>query len=122
MKSEIKNIEIKGMKFYAHHGWFEIERKIGQYFVVDIMCEINSQNTLGDDLYNTIDYQVLYDDIKVQMQNSCRLLETVLDNIGNLFLIKYPSIQSLSIKIHKQPSLGGKVEEVCVVGSYNRPI
>lgn len=114
----MKQIEILGMKFFAHHGWHEIEQKIGQYFTVDILCNIKTDNTINDDLNNTIDYQKLYDKVQYQMKQPHKLIESLLDNIGGDLLNSFPALLNISIKIHKQPILGGAIDEICISATY----
>ena len=106
------------MQFYAHHGWYEAERKIGQLFTVDLCCKIDSMAGSKDDIQRTIDYQQLYDFIRIKMQQRHQLLESLLDEIGDALISEFPMLLEVSLTIHKQPQLGGRFINVQVSKSF----
>ena len=62
-------IHINSMAFFAHHGRFEEEKKIGTNFVVD--CEFETDTTLAeesDDINDTVNYLDVYHLIKKEME------------------------------------------------------
>ena len=111
MKQKRDVVALEGLEFYAFHGYHTQETKIGNRFIVDIEIATDFEEAAKlDDLSKTIDYQVVYEIIKVEMSKPSKLLEHVLERIINQLKIKYvEGIQSISISLAKiSPSLGGK--------------
>lgn len=70
-------IEVIGMSFYAFHGFYPSEQKIGQTFVVDVSVDMQMETMESDELSNTLNYELIYDICKAEMQCTQKLLETV---------------------------------------------
>lgn len=115
-------IALQTMRFYAHHGCFEEERKIGTHFIVDLSFETDTTRAqLSDDINDTVNYLSVYQTVKVVMAQSSHLLEHVADNIGREVLALYPPIESLTVKVTKcHPPLGGDLEGVSVTLTMKR--
>lgn len=109
-------IELNNMSFYAYHGCFSEEKKIGTHFRVDFEFEIDSIKAEGtDDINDTISYLDVYQSIKKEFQTSSNLLENIARRILNRIESDYPSIRNSKIKVTKlNPPLGGKLEGVSV--------
>ena len=78
------------MEFYAYHGCFEEEQKIGTWFNVDLSLEVDtSKAEKSDNIEDTVNYQSVYQVVKEQMMIPSHLLENVarriLDAIGKIF-------------------------------------
>lgn len=103
-------ITIGNMEFYAYHGCFKEEQKIGTWFNVDLSMEVDtSKAEETDDLNDTIDYSVVYQVVKDEMNISSKLLENVGRRILNSIKKHFPEVLYTCIKIRKMnPSLGGK--------------
>jgi dihydroneopterin aldolase len=95
-------IRLKNMTFYAHHGFYEAERELGQKFEVDI--EINcrlDQISREDDLRQTIDYRQIYSVAKEIFENyKFKLIETVAQKIADQ-LLDLPYIADVTIRVRK---------------------
>lgn len=103
-------IQIAGMEFYAHHGCFEEERKVGTRFKVDVVfyCDVEKA-AQKDDLSRTVNYQEVYLLVKEVMQESCNLLETLACKILRLLQKNYPVISKAAVTVYKMnPPLGGQ--------------
>ncbi len=76
------------MIFYAHHGFYEAERELGQKFEVDIELEFDlSRAALEDDLTKTIDYTAVYKITKTIFENyKFKLIETAAERIAEKVL------------------------------------
>ena len=60
---------MEGMRFYAYHGCFEEERRVGTRF--ELSCELEYDASAAeetDDLSKAIDYQQVYAIIKQEKQ------------------------------------------------------
>ncbi|MEE1271316.1 MAG: dihydroneopterin aldolase [Bacteroidales bacterium] len=109
-------IHINSMAFFAHHGCFEEERKIGTNFVVD--CEFETDTTLAeesDDINDTVNYLDVYQLIKKEMEKPSHLLEHVARRIINAILKTYPEVKRCKVRVQKMnPPLGGQMQSVSV--------
>ncbi len=112
----MSTISVNGMEFYAYHGCFEEEQKIGNRFIVDIHAEADIRKaSLSDDLSKTINYQELYKICKHEMEIPSKLIEHVAQRILVTIRNKLPLITYAKITIHKlNPPIGGKMESVSV--------
>jgi dihydroneopterin aldolase len=95
-------ILLKNMIFYAHHGYYEAERELGQKFEVDIRVECNLKSAASsDDLKQTIDYQAIYKIAKDTFENyKFKLIETVAEKIASKIL-KLSGITNVLIRVRK---------------------
>lgn len=90
------------MTFYAHHGYYEAERELGQKFEIDIElhCDL-SPATESDDLKQTVDYQVIYKIAKNTFENyKFKLIETVAQKIASQIL-QLSGINDVRIRVRK---------------------
>jgi dihydroneopterin aldolase len=101
-KKSTDKILLKNMIFYAHHGFYEAERELGQKFEVDIQVECNLQTAAdSDDLKQTIDYQAIYKIAKDTFENyKFKLIETVAEKIASKIL-KLSGITNVLIRVRK---------------------
>jgi dihydroneopterin aldolase len=116
-------IEIEGMEFYAYHGHFEVEKVVGNRFLVDLKIEADlSKAGQTDKLADTLDYQKAYLVVKEEMAVSSDLLEHVCQRIISRIKIEFPEVQKATVKVSKMnPPMGGQIEKVSVTmeGSDN---
>ena len=113
----IKNmslITIENMEFYAYHGHFEEEQKIGTWFSLDLTMEVDtSKAELSDELEDTVDYSSVYQVVKEQMMIPSKLLEHVGRRILNTIKERFPDVKNAQLKVRKMnPPLGGKMSFV----------
>ncbi|RMD59459.1 dihydroneopterin aldolase [Candidatus Parcubacteria bacterium] len=95
-------IRLKDMIFYAHHGYYEAERELGQKFEVDIEVQCNFRPAgQADDLKQTIDYRSIYKIAKDIFENyKFKLIETVAERIAEQIL-DLPQIRNVLIRVRK---------------------
>jgi len=43
-------VALKGIEFYAFHGFHEIEQKMGNKFAIDVEVELKSFDSVNDDI------------------------------------------------------------------------
>ncbi|MBP9994709.1 MAG: dihydroneopterin aldolase [bacterium] len=109
-------ISIEKMEFYAYHGCFEEERKIGTWFNVDLSLEVDtSKAEKSDNLEDTVNYQSVYQVVKEQMMMPSHLLENVARRILDAIGRQFPAVSYAWVKVKKMnPPLGGVMESVSV--------
>lgn len=109
-------ISIEKMEFYAYHGCFEEEQKIGTWFNVDLSLEVDtSKAEKSDNLEDTVNYQSVYQVVKEQMMIPSHLLENVARRILDAIGKNFPAVSYAWVKVKKiNPPLGGVMESVSV--------
>lgn len=109
-------ISIEGMEFFAYHGCFAEEQLIGAHFIVDFYLDVNTRHAeQSDTLHHTINYMSVYQVVTKEMEVKSHLLESVAHRILTSVVTLFPDIISAEVKIAKlNPSIGGKVDRVCV--------
>lgn len=109
------------MEFYAYHGHFEEEQKIGTWFSLDLTMEVDtSKAELTDELEDTVDYSAVYQVVKEQMMIPSKLLEHVGRRILNAVKESFSDVTDAQLKIRKMnPPLGGKMDFVSLELTMN---
>jgi len=112
-------IELKDMEFFAHHGHYKEEQKLGNKFLVDVIIDTDTETAgKSDDIKDTIDYQEVYTIIRQHMEKPSHLLEHVVERILDEICNTYRSINEISVTISKlNPPLGGKVDRFSVTST-----
>lgn len=103
MKAEAMYIRLDGLKFYARHGVFPQETRVGAEFTVDLCLRTDfSQAAEADALEGTVSYAEVFERVKAEMEIPSRLLEHVVYRIARRLLDDFPmSWKSLSACISR---------------------
>ena len=109
-------IAIEGMQFYAHHGFYKEEQVIGGQYEVDIYLETDFKAAAEHDkLEETINYEVIYLEVKEVMREKSRLIEHVADRIITKIQERVRDIAWMKVRVAKMnPPLKGNVRRVYV--------
>lgn len=109
-------ITLSGMRFYAFHGCFEEEQRIGTHFVVEVAFETDtSKAQVSDNIADTVNYLEVYRVVKREMMQPSHLLEHVGDRIGEALLASFPPMEQVRVRVCKMnPPLGGQLDSVSV--------
>lgn len=115
----VQTVALKDVKFKAFHGFYPEEQLIGSHFSVDVEVTF----VPNDDTEN-LNVTVNYEDINLIIINAMaqtqKLLETVVKNIIDELISKYPYIQTAIVGIKKMnPPMPGEVGYSFVQLSYN---
>lgn len=70
-------VGLEKMQFYAFHGFYDEEQKVGQSFEVTVYVEFDAEIDGSDELTKTFNYEWIYEVCAAEMKNTRRLLETV---------------------------------------------
>ena len=113
-------ISLEGMEFFAYHGCFKEEQVIGTKFSIDLFLETDTtQAEKTDNLQDTVNYQLVYQLVKKEMETTSRLLEYVGRRILDRIKREFPEVAHARIKIRKlNPPLGGKMDFVSLELSF----
>lgn len=97
------SITIEGMEFYAYHGVFPEEKKLGQKFIVDLVMDLDlRQAGKSDRLEDSINYPKvisLVESIVCSMQYN--LLEALAEKIADEILEQFSRVQKIRVKVKK---------------------
>jgi dihydroneopterin aldolase len=113
-------IKLEGMEFFAYHGFYEEERRIGNRYGVDVIAKAAfDQAALHDELAGTVNYEVVYAIVKEEMSISSLLLEHVAQRIATRIVAAFPSITKLKVRMRKHnPPIGGVCKAACIEYIY----
>lgn len=116
-------ITLEGLEFFAFHGYYDEEQKIGNKYGVDITIETFLDKAgMDDKLSETIDYEELYKIIREEMGLPSRLLENIGDRIMNSVFANFPLVTFIELSISKfNPPIGGICNRAVVTLSRARP-
>ena len=100
-------IEINDMQFYAHHGCYDLEQKVGTYFTVSLRMKYDATEAIEtDDITKAVSYLSVYQTIKKEMDKPSHLIENV----------AYRIKQAVNLTLH----LEGKLHKFVLNYNYQR--
>lgn len=94
-------IKLEGLDFYAHHGFYEEERKIGNKYTVDVVVTMGEVDFVDDDLEKTVNYEQVYQIVSAQMKVSTKLLETIASKVNQKILDSIPLVSTVETTVSK---------------------
>jgi len=104
-------VALEEMHFYAFHGFYEQERKMGNDFYLTVECQVDTFDSADDEIQDTINYEDLYRVCSRQMDDTQLLLETVAANILDVIRQTWSSVSAAKVILKKAtPQLGGRVK------------
>jgi dihydroneopterin aldolase len=110
-------IMFQGMQFYAYHGVFPEENKLGQTYLVDLDVYMDLQPAgESDQLEKTINYAHLYELVqKIVEGESCKLIEALAEKIASQALQTFQPMQEIMVRVTKpNPPIPGHYDTVAV--------
>jgi dihydroneopterin aldolase len=114
-------IAVQGAEFFAYHGFYPEEQKLGTKFIVDVDVSFKPLSDLKDDkIGNTVDYEKVYNITADEMRHTRKLIETVAQSIADRIKNRYPFVDNVSVCIKKlNPPLKGKVQYSSIIISVD---
>jgi len=106
------------MEFFAYHGHFEEETKVGNYFIVNLEIKADTKKAeASDDLEDALNYVDIYNLVAKEMEQASKLLENVAKRIlDSLFNNCDHKILHAKVEVQKMnPPLGSKMQSVSVI-------
>ena len=112
----MSEITLENMEFHAYHGCLEHENTLGNTFLVTLSMQFDTTAAeKTNQLSDTLNYKLVYDVVKAEMEIRSQLIEHVSRRIADAVFTQFPLIQSLKLKLTKmQPPLGAKVQSVSI--------
>lgn len=112
----MSKIILENMEFQAHHGVMEHEKILGNTFLVSVEMDVDTTRAgISDLLEDTVNYQMIYQAVKEQIEIPSSLIEHAAQRIANDLMNKFQKIRGLVLTLSKtNPPVGGKVEKVSI--------
>ena len=116
MKIEAMKNTLHEMRFYAYHGVFAQEQRVGNHFIVELTFWADTAESLHrDELEETISYADVYEVVKAEMAIPSRLLEHVVGRISERLFATFPRMQRIALTLSKcNPPFPGEVHSAAV--------
>jgi dihydroneopterin aldolase len=112
-------IELKNLRFFAEHGMYQEEMKVGNQFEVDISISCKSPKKTITSIEQTINYVEVFRIVQEEFAERKYLLETVSMQIAEKLQSQFPEIEQLTITIRKlNPPITNFSGHVAII--YNR--
>lgn len=96
-------IHIENLEFFARHGVFPEETKLGQKFTVSLVMYMNTRRAgLSDELDASVDYGTVSHFITEYMRNNTyQLIETAAENLVRELLLQFPLLEGIDLELKK---------------------
>ena len=101
-------IYIKGVRFHAYIGVGDLEREVGNDYIIDLRLQYPIEKAMqSDDVEDTLSYAEVFELLKTIMKRPAKLLEYVAGNIVNELTEAFPKIEGIDLKLTKlNPPMG----------------
>ncbi|MCO5950281.1 dihydroneopterin aldolase [Mucilaginibacter flavidus] len=105
-------ISLHGAEFFAFHGFYPEEQKLGCKFIVDVDVSFTPPGDIkADKISNTVDYERVYAITGEQMKRTTKLIETVAQSIADEIKRQFSFADTIRVSIKKlNPPMRGRVE------------
>ncbi|RFM27115.1 dihydroneopterin aldolase [Deminuibacter soli] len=95
-------IELSALQFFAYHGLYEEEKRLGNRFELDVTIVYQPGYFPPRTIDDTLDYVSVYSLIKQVMEQREDLLETVLHNMAHSLFNTFAPIHTVQLYLKKQ--------------------
>lgn len=96
-----QKVALEGVRFFAYHGYYPEEQKVGNEFIVDIEAIQIVKEDLRDELSDTVNYERLFEIAVHEMKTTRKLLETVAHHILKAIVAEFSQLEVVNVKIRK---------------------
>jgi dihydroneopterin aldolase len=109
-------VTLEGLEFFAYHGYYDEEQKIGNKYSVDITVFADLTEAANEDrLSKTINYEQLYEVVLNEIKKSARLLEHIAERIIQATFQSIESAEEVEVAVSKfNPPVGGMCNRAIV--------
>jgi 7,8-dihydroneopterin aldolase/epimerase/oxygenase len=94
-------IELKNLRFFAEHGMYQEEMKVGNEFEVDVLVVCKSPKKKITSIEQTVNYVEVYRLVQEEFAKRRNLLETLAMDIAERIQTQFDEIESVVITIRK---------------------
>lgn len=115
-------VSLEGLEFFAYHGFYDEEQKIGNKYSVDVEVRTDLMKAASKDaLSDTVNYEELYKMIAKVMAKPTRLLEAINYRIIQVVFAHFPAAKSVEVSVSKfNPPIGGVCHRARVTMAKSR--
>jgi len=114
----LQTVALNDVRCFALHGFYPEEQLTGTEFLVSVQVTFIPSGD-SEDLERTVNYEVLNNIIREEMQLTKKLLETVVKIILDRVLTTYPFVQTAVAGIKKMhPPMPGEINHSFVQLAY----
>lgn len=112
----LSTITLEDMEFRAGHGCYDMEKIVGNRFLVNLSITAQIGDAADrDDIGATVNYLEAYEIVKRQMAVTSNIIENVALRILDAIYERFDGVQHVKITVSKlAPPLGGKIRKVSV--------
>lgn len=113
----LDKVFVTGMKFYAYHGVFPEENKLGQRFIVDVVLEADLKEAAkSDDIEKSVDYGEVYEAAKQVLEGrTYNLVESIAEEVAAQVLKTFFIVERTTVKVLKpDPPIPGHYDHVAI--------
>lgn len=109
MKKTESVLRVKGLRFFAFHGFYSEEQKCGGWFEVDVEFSLPISNSINDELTSSINYESISAIAKSHMAVPKKTIEEVAFSIKNSYLSQFLLLpQQVFVTVRKlRPAIQG---------------
>lgn len=95
-------VALEGMEFYARHGYYEEERKIGNKYSVNVVLDLDfGDAALDDKLEGTVNYEKVYELVAEVMNIDAMLLEHLAGKMIKKLKESFPQVTKVQVSVSK---------------------
>jgi dihydroneopterin aldolase len=107
---------LENMEFYAFHGHYPEENKVGGRYRVDVILDTDiSRPAESDDLADAVDYSRVYEVVKTEMARVSKLLEHVTLRIADAIHRDFSQVDQVTVTVSKlNPPAGGPMDRFSI--------
>ena len=96
-------IRIKDLEIFANHGVFPEENILGQKFLVSAVLYVDMRKA---GMTDQLEYSVHYGEVshfikKYMMEHTCKLLESIAEQLAAQILLEFPLVKKIDLEIKK---------------------
>lgn len=101
-------IVLENIRLYAYHGVLAQEKKVGQWYTVNVRMDVlDEKAAYSDDLNDTVNYAEVYDIVRREMDVPSRLIEHVCGRIARAILDGCALVDEVTVGVIKNnPPIG----------------
>ena len=94
-------IHLHKLRFHAFHGIYAEEKVLGGEFEVNMSVNFSPVQLPVIDLHQSVNYALLYDLVKLEMETPCQILETFVTKLAGDILAQFSIVDEVYISITK---------------------
>lgn len=115
-------IRMDGLKFYAFHGVHPQEAHVGAEFTINLRLKTDFRGAAQtDELDGTVNYALVYEAVKAEMNIPSQLLEHVAYRIANRLFREFGLLTEIKIELFKQnPPIGADEKSIGIEAVFGR--